>query len=635
MSSETNAIKHNVRKTNYGLIIGIAAPVIVYIAFNLPFFATLLTLLEQRFYDFKINIGAASVFTPAAKNIVIIKIDDDSFAKLDMKWPWNRRIYASAIDILSRAGAKVIAFDVFFSESSRNSEDALQDNALLDAINSSTASVVLAYSKSDPLMPMLAESRAKKGFIENVFDADSIVRRSRLLYSKGQAAVSGEVGFEPSWNLVALQSFLGFSLDEVKRYGNDFAVNFTAVNKDGKVTTMEERGVKIKLSDAGDYLINYGISPSYIKPLSFYKLINGEYDPRWFEGKIVLIGATVRSLHDDFPTPLMLRDKTTTPGVFIHAYAQATFIENAFVREISPYINFIVTLVLCLALAVVIFERTPLNAFMISFALACAHLVLTTAMFYARYNMHSVTPQIAFFLTYVLMSSYKYLKEEHEKQLIKGIFKQYVTPEVVDELLRDPDKLTLGGEKRAVTILFTDIRNFTRLSEQIEPEAVVELLNSYFDIMLEIVYRHGGILDKYLGDGMMVIFGAPVEDPDSTLNALKCALEMQKASIEFSRTRRKNNMVTIDGIGIGLNTGEVVVGNIGSQKHKEYTIIGDNVNLTARIVAIALVNQVLISENTYKLLAPLVEVKKQETVKLKGKSNPVNIYEIVRLKDEV
>ncbi|HOT78207.1 MAG TPA: CHASE2 domain-containing protein, partial [Candidatus Wallbacteria bacterium] len=140
MSSEINAIKHNVRKTNYGLIIGIAAPVIVYIAFNLPFFATLLTLLEQRFYDFKINIGAASVFTPAAKNIVIIKIDDDSFAKLDMKWPWNRRIYASAIDILSRAGAKVIAFDVFFSESSRNGEDALQDNALLDAINSSTAS---------------------------------------------------------------------------------------------------------------------------------------------------------------------------------------------------------------------------------------------------------------------------------------------------------------------------------------------------------------------------------------------------------------------------------------------------------------------------------------------------------------
>ncbi len=647
MSEEKNKINDNRKKTNYGLIIGVAAPIIIYIAFHLPFFATLLTLLEHRFYDFKINIGAVKNFTQAAKNIAVIKIDDESFANLDMKWPWNRRIYARLIDILSRSGAKVIAFDIFFSESSLNSEDGMQDEILAEAINNSTTAVVLAYSKSDPLIDILARSRAQKGFIENIFDADSIVRRSRLLYygdsdTRAEAGTNetnikslslSEARFEPSWNLITLKNYLGFSLNDIKINENNFKLGFDSSLKDGGVTTIQRRSLDLNLSGGGDYLINYGINSSYIRPVSFYKIITGDYDPRWFEGKIVLIGATVRSLHDDFATPLMLKDRTTTPGVFIHAYAQATFIENAFIGDIGMAVNFIITLVLCMALALIIFERAPLKALIISIVIAAAHLVFTTFMFYAGFNMHSVAPQIAFFLTYVLMSSYKYLREEHEKQLIKGIFKQYVTPEIVDELLRDPDKLTLGGEKRSVTILFTDIRNFTRLSEQIPPETVVELLNSYFDIMLEIVYRYGGILDKYLGDGMMVIFGAPVEDKNSTINALRCALEMQKASIEFSRARRLNNQATIDGIGIGLNTGEVVVGNIGSQKHKEYTIIGDNVNLTARIVSIALVNQVLISENTYKLLAPLVEVKKQETVKLKGKSNPVNIYEIIKLNE--
>jgi adenylate cyclase len=644
MSEEKIKINDNRKKTNLGLIIGVAAPIIIYIAFYLPFFATLLTLLEHRFYDFKINIGAVRNFTPVTKNIAVIKIDDESFANLDMKWPWNRRIYARLIDILSRAGAKVIAFDVFFSESSMNSEDSMQDEALAEAINNSTAAVVLAYSKSDPLIDILARSRAQKGFIENIFDADSIVRRSRLLYFNDSPAQSAALTpapdlkpphlpderFEPSWNLITLKNFLGFSLNDIKINNNNFKLDFNSSVRDGGVTTIRQRSLNVNLSGGGDYLVNYGINSNYIRPVSFHKIITGDYDPRWFEGKIVLIGATVRSLHDDFATPLMLKERTTTPGVFIHAYAQATFIENAFIGDVAMPLNFIITLILCAVLALIIFERAPLNAFIISIMTAAAHLVFTTFMFYAGFNMHSVAPQLAFFLTYVLMSSYKYLKEEHEKQLIKGIFKQYVTPEVVDELLRDPGKLTLGGEKKSVTILFADIRNFTRLSEQIQPETVVELLNSYFDIMLEIVYRHGGILDKYLGDGMMVIFGAPVEDKNSTINALRCALEMQKASIDFSRARRLNNQATIDGIGIGLNTGEVVVGNIGSQKHKEYTIIGDNVNLTARIVSIALVNQVLISENTYKLLADKVEVKKQETVKLKGKSNPVNIYEIIK-----
>ena len=617
---------------NYGVIIGSLVPIAIYLAFNLPFFGTLFNLLEQRFYDFKMNIGAIGTQADRSKSIAVIKIDDESFNAMDMKWPWNRRVYAKIIDELSRAGAKTIAFDIFFSESSKLTEDPLQDASFAAAINASTVPVILAYSKSDPLIDILKNTRAQSGFIENIFDSDSVVRRSRLLYPIARdKTAAGKNSFEASWNFMALKNFLGFTDSDINFKNEKFLLNFTKYNKSGGVTTLEERSANIRLTGGSDFLINYATGPSCVRPISFHKIITGQYDPEWIKGKIALIGATVRSLHDDFSTPLMLKEKTTTPGVFIHAYAQATFMENAFIREVKFYFNFALSFFMCLFLGVTIFARSPLNAFLISITISLTHLFSSTFMFYLNYYMHSITPQIALFLTYVLMTSYKYIREEREKQLIKGIFKQYVTPEVVDELLRDPEKLSLGGQKRTVTILFADIRNFTRLSEQIEPETVVELLNEYFDSMLEIVYRHGGILDKYLGDGMMVIFGAPVPDPDSTIKAVRCALEMQKASIEFSRNRRIKNLPAIDGIGIGINTGDVVVGNIGSQKHKEYTIIGDNVNLTARIVSIALVHQVLISENTFNLLSDRLEVKKQETVKLKGKSNPVNIFEIINV----
>ncbi|HNY12737.1 MAG TPA: adenylate/guanylate cyclase domain-containing protein, partial [Candidatus Wallbacteria bacterium] len=336
-------------------------------------------------------------------------------------------------------------------------------------------------------------------------------------------------------------------------------------------------------------------------------------------------------LHDDFATPMMLKTKLTMPGVMIHALAQATFLENAFIYKVSNFFNFALTILLSVFLGAVIARKTPFKAFVTAVLLMLAHLLATGVLFYFQIAVHSVLPQLSMILTYVFMTSYKYLKEENEKQLIKSIFKQYVTAEVVDELLESPEKLALGGKKTKLTVLFLDIRNFTRLSEQLTPEAVVDLLNSFFEEMVAIVFKYDGTLDKYLGDGMMVIFGAPADRPDNARRAVECALEMQRASIEFSRRRRAANIYTIDGIGVGVNTGEVVVGNIGSQKHKEYTIIGDNVNLAARIVSIALVNQVLVSESTYLELASKLEVKKKETVKLKGKTEPVNVYEIVRI----
>ena len=613
---------------NYGVLAGALVSIALYIMLLMPFTGTLLSMFEGRLYDAKMNFTALRNYQDYYRNIVILKIDDASFEKLDMKWPWNRRIYARAIDVLSNAGARVVAFDVFFSETSARDQDAAQDSALATAINQATVPVVLAYSKNDRIIPALAATTAKSGFIENVFDFDSIVRQSMLIYKRGGAASND---FEPSWNLTVLREFLGLSTSSVTISGDHMSAAYTSSTRNGGVVTTRERLADFQLSAGENIYINYGIGEGHIRALSFHQIITGEFDPEWIRGKIVLIGATVRSLHDDFATPMMLRTKLTTPGVMIHALAQATFLENAFIYKVSDSVNFIVTILASIFLGVMIVRKTPFKAFITALVLMSAHLLATGVLFYFQVAAHSVLPQLSMILTYVFMTSYKYLKEESEKQLIKSIFKQYVTAEVVDELLESPEKLALGGKKMKVTILFLDIRNFTRLSEQLTPEAVVDLLNSFFEEMVGIVFKYDGTLDKYLGDGMMVIFGAPVDRPDNARRAVECALEMQKASIEFSRRRRVENIYTIDGIGVGVNTGEVVVGNIGSQKHKEYTIIGDNVNLAARIVSIALVNQVLISEGTYLELADKLEVKKKETVKLKGKTEPVNVYEIVQI----
>ncbi len=613
----------------YGVIVGALVSAAFYIMLLMPFTGTILSIFEGRLYDAKMNFTALRNYQDYYRNIVILKIDDASFEKLDMKWPWNRRIYARALDVLSSAGAKVVAFDVFFSETSSRDQDAAQDSVLATAINQSTVPVVLAYSKNDRIIPVLAATAARSGFIENIFDADSIVRQSRLIYRTNSGGASGD--FEPSWNFMVLKEFLGLSTASVALFSDRMSAAYTSTTRNGGVVTMRDRRVDFQLSAGENIHINYGIGENHIRALSFHQIITGEFDPEWIRGKIVLIGATVRSLHDDFATPMMLKTRLTTPGVMIHALAQATFLENAFIYRIPDLLNFILTALASMFLGVVIVRKTPFKAFVTAVALMSAHLLATGVLFYFQIAAHSVLPQLSLILTYVLMTSYKYLKEESEKQLIKSIFKQYVTAEVVDELLENPEKLALGGKKMKLTVLFLDIRNFTRLSEQLEPEAVVDLLNSFFEEMVAIVFKYDGTLDKYLGDGMMVIFGAPADRPDNARRAVECALEMQKASIEFSRRRRADNIYTIDGIGVGVNTGEVVVGNIGSQKHKEYTIIGDNVNLAARIVSIALVNQVLISETTYQELADRLEVKKKETVKLKGKTEPVNVYEIIQI----
>jgi adenylate cyclase len=210
---------------------------------------------------------------------------------------------------------------------------------------------------------------------------------------------------------------------------------------------------------------------------------------------------------------------------------------------------------------------------------------------------------------------------------VKNTFKRYVSKQVVDELLDDDAKLNLGGEEREVTILFSDIRGFTSMSENMKPEKVVSTLNEYFSDMIDIVFKYNGTLDKIIGDELMIVYGAPTSAKDDTQRAVATAVEMQKQITRLNKERIKRKDIPISA-GIGINRGVVVSGNIGSRDMMDYTVIGDTVNLGARLCSAAGPGEILVSSSVWKETQKYYSYKKLEPIKVKGKKNKVSIYRI-------
>ena len=222
-------------------------------------------------------------------------------------------------------------------------------------------------------------------------------------------------------------------------------------------------------------------------------------------------------------------------------------------------------------------------------------------------------------------------KSLREKEMIKRAFSRYVAREVVEEVLKDPEQLQLKGERREVTVLFCDVRGFTPMSERLTPEQVVSLLNDFYTLMIEITFKHDGTLDKFLGDGVMAIFGAPIPHPDHALSAGRAALAMQAGMERLSAARVAAGTEPIV-IGIGINAGEVVAGTVGTEDRMEYTVIGDNVNLASRLTSNAKPGQILMSRRTLELTRMAVEVRSLGLIRVKGKDEEVEAFELLGLK---
>lgn len=300
------------------------------------------------------------------------------------------------------------------------------------------------------------------------------------------------------------------------------------------------------------------------------------------------------------------------------------------------WIKFLIFLLLPLLIGQLTIKLKPIRGLFALVGLAVAYLLISIWMFISyRLLVPVVNPLLVAAITYLMVVVYLLVTEERHSRFIKGMFSRYVSPKVVEELVKDPNaELKLGGNKQVVTVLFSDIRGFTTLSEELTPEAVVEKLNEYFQTWTDIIFKHDGTVDKFIGDAVMAIFGAPMAHPDDAARAVRAAWDMREALEKLNERWKEQGRRTLN-IGVGINTGEAIVGNMGSHQAMGYTVIGDTVNLASRLESKTkdLGAFLLISETTYAAVKDLVEVETFSDVTVKGKSKALSVFAVRGLKN--
>ena len=568
------------------------------------FLALLIQVPQWRLAEYKgfdlLSVAAAP--QRSSLPITLVGIDEESFAEIGRQWPWPRSLHGQLVEALSEAGAAVIVFDIVFAEPSEQGQDRYFAEAIARAGNVVLASdmvyqetaYVRQWLRADPL-PLLREAGAGAGLAAVPFDADMVVRSM----PDAQDAL---------WRQV------------IARFERARPGLFAA-------ETPPRPGSMIRY-----------LGPDHTYPyVSYYQALRpAEFLPKgFFKDQIVFVGRNVRSSPDAgsaqadmFATPFLPITGWLTPGVEI----QATLLEDA-LRGLSlrpaPAGAVLALLTFALVLAGLGMQRWhPGAAAAVALALILAIAGLDGWLFQFRNVwLPALSAVLAVALMYLSLGGVAYFAERRQRQNIKRTFSLYVAPEVVDEMIAHPERLALGGERREITLLFTDLADFTSLSEKLAPEQVAQLLNSHLTQMTEIIMRYGGTVDKFIGDAIMAFWGAPLADPDHALHACQAARDMQAAMASRRKTAGEGGAVDLH-MRIGIHTGEAIVGNMGSTDRFDYTAIGDNVNLASRLEGVNKLygTGILISEATAQRVAGRLPLRKVDKVKVKGRQQDVEIY---------
>lgn len=529
--------------------------------------------------------------------IILVSIDEDSFDELDLQWPWPRALHGRFLDIVSRGRPAAIGFDIVFPEpSSRGAED---DRSLAEAIERA-GNVVLGaaftevkgqYAVKEDLnapIPVLREQAAAYGFVNPNLEEDAFVRSASLTRSfQGKET--------PSFDL------------QLYRLG---------VKADLQAAALPERQ---------RVLINYRGGPQTFLTIPYYQVLNGEVEPDLFAGAIILVGSTSPILHDVFPTPFATHGDM--PGVEIHANFLETLFQGIPVRRASIWLGIVAT-VTAAVLAVWVTDRfRPLPAVGLILLTAAAYAATTFAAFvWARYWMDAAAVPAALMLGYGATVVENFIQEQREKKRLS----RYFSPAVVQDIIRQKEDVNLGSARRRMTILFSDIRGFTSISEKMSPEEVVGFLREYLTVMTDAVFQNGGTVDKYIGDAVMALFNVPFDQPDHAARAVKTALAFQERVKPLSEKFKAKYGLELK-CGVGVHTGDAVVGTIGAEQRLEYTAIGDTINLGSRLESITKDYHVsiVISESTHEELKGEFLTRYLGEVKVKGKEIAVKIYTVL------
>jgi adenylate cyclase len=558
--------------------------------------------LENRALDFCYTMRPVA---PPPPELLIVGIDEASFQELKKPWPWPRHLHATLIKRLSEAGARLIVFDVLFADPTTPEDDRAFAEAMHKAGNVILARTIEKFES--PLMyrqtlvePLEAFCQAANGIALFVVtpDADGVVRRFRLSL--------GGLDTMPALVVRLLQP---------------------------------QAYIHPDLSG----LINFAGPPGSIETISYYQALDEHNLPAAkIRNRIILVGRILSSTidplahADNFYTPFILGNRQSMSGVEMQANIISTLLRGAWGQEMPGGFRLALYLLLMLPFSLVIARLSPLSGLVVLlFAVILIGFVSLSLFLMHNFWMPPALAILGLTMIYSTHALGQLLREVREKRWLRQAFSRYVSPSIVEDIAAHPERLELGGEEVDATVLFADLTDFTTLSENMPPKEIIHILDEHFTVMTQIILANKGTVDKYIGDAIMCFWGAPVPQRDHAVRACRAALEMQQAMRSLNKSwRDQGNPLLM--LRIGIHSGRVVAGNVGSKERFNYTVMGDTVNLTYRLEKVNKFygSQILLSEATHRLAKGIFIVRELDRIMVKGRMQPVTLYELLGYQPE-
>ncbi len=608
---------------------------------------------EERFYDYRLKSTIDPNFK--SKEITLITIDDFSLQKIG-SWPLPRTIHAKMIDQLSQFGAKVVGLDIFFPERSPYYGKVSPDAILSESIKNykkKGGEIFISYTLvhntdealkeiPDEMLDHMINIRGEANLTPMKINKYTFPIREILESGTGLGNIHAEQDPDGVFRQYQLVSNIdtiyygSLALNAVEAYtGEKKTINIFKMDNEVSAEIVQDNK-KLEISHTGETKLRYIGGTGNFHTISLYDLIEAKpNDPKMLElikDKIIFVGSTALGAHDLRTTPI----DPILPGVYNHLNMAHMLLHQYFYQKSA---NSLLQSLILLIVSMIIFILVQLkgNAFLDAITVG---VILVTYHFADKYYYlpHGYELKL-FYSFFCILSCYswntfiKFYEANKEKKQIKGTFARYVAPTIVDEMLKDPEKLHVGGTKMDITCLFSDVRDFTKISEGMTATELSQSLNTYMGAMTDIVFDTKGTLDKYIGDAIVALWGAPLSIGNHAQFAVEAAIQMMnklpEINEEFERLGRPKFNV-----GIGLNSGECSVGNMGSTRIFSYTALGDNMNLGARLESLCKYYgaQILISDMTLERLdLSNIKTRPIDKVVVKGKSLAVGIHEVLHM----
>lgn len=606
---------------------------------------------------------------PPRNKIVIVDIDEKSLARIG-QWPWPRDLVARLVERIRQQGAKAIGLDMMFIEPDRTSPKNLLQR--YPRIGSGLAKILPDFDHDQQLGDVLARSDSVLGYAmltqdDGLKDPASLPFPSANLQLVAEGGGFEQLTLQSAYRATANQPAVAQALSE--GFLNFFPESSGAVHKVPLLMSLDgipypslalevarialgEQNLKIHpapaddsdrrgllgisigerfvpTDDSGQMTINFRGPWRTFPYLSAADLLDSEFSE--LAGAVVLLGTSAAGLLDLQTTPLA----RIIPGVEIHA----TIVDNLlagdpFQYDILTEIGLTISLILGggILLSLLLARSGPLRGALGALVILLAAVGGNYLLLFKNGSIVGLTyPLLTILLVWLTVTLANYFLVERQKQFVQGAFRHYLAPQVVEQLLQNPQQLSLAGQEKVLTVMFCDIRNFTSISETMDSVALADFMNRYLTEMSRLIMDGRGMVDKFIGDAIMAIWGAPLDDDEHALKAVQTALQMQERTAQLREKWLFEGLPEID-IGIGINSGPMRVGNFGSEQLFDYTVIGDQVNLASRLEGLNKVygTKILISERTRKQLLEQVVCRPVDLVRVKGKRQPVEIFEPLR-----